>query len=214
MQAIVAHHFGPTTALLTAEELTDGFFNAVYRLDLSSGLRCVLKVAPPASVRVLRYEQDIMTAEVEAIRLVRAHTSMPVPEIYCHDRSRVLIETEFFIMAFIPGESFFTLKQKLSSEDLWRIERRVGIYLREMNAITGRGFGYCTPSSPRFADWRNAFDFMLGSVLADGKEMGIELPMTYDALRDLLRGFYGALDEVAEPQLVHWDLWDGNISIS
>ncbi len=213
LRAIVAHHFGSATRLLSAEELTDGFFNAAYRLDLTNGFRYVLKAAPPASIRVLRYEQDIMAAEVEAIRLVRANTSMPAPKIYCYDRSRALIENEFFIMAFIPGESLFTLKPRLAPEDLQPIERQVGAYLREMNTITGRSFGYCAPSSPQFGSWREAFDFMVRGVLADGQEIAVDLPLPYDALQKLLEHSYAALEEVATPQLVHWDLWDGNIFV-
>jgi Ser/Thr protein kinase RdoA (MazF antagonist) len=177
LQGIVTHHFGSAGRLVAAEELTDGYYNAAYRLDLADGLRCVLKVAPPASVRVLRYEQDIMTAEVEAIRLVRAHTTMPAPEILCHDPSHRLIDNEFFVMAFVPGMPFHKVRASLSQEDQQRITRRIGAFLAEMNALSGPAFAYLAPRSPRFQDWRSAFDFMLRGVLSDGQEMSVELPL-------------------------------------
>lgn len=65
--------------------LTDGYFNAAYGLGLANGETYVLKVAPPADVRVLRYEHSIMQAKVEALHMVRAHTSMPVPAVVCAD---------------------------------------------------------------------------------------------------------------------------------
>ena len=213
IQTIVTHHFGAASRLVAAEELTDGYYNAAYRLDLADGLRCVLKVAPPASVRVLRYEQDIMTAEVETIRLVRAHTTMPAPEILCHDPSHRLIDNEFFIMAFVAGLPFHKLRASLSQKDQQRIVRKIGAFLAEMNAISGPAFGYFTPASPRFEEWRSAFDFMLAGVLADGQEMSVELPLQYDTLLDLLSRSYPALDEVQSPRLVHWDLWDGNVFV-
>jgi aminoglycoside phosphotransferase (APT) family kinase protein len=213
MQTIVTHHFGASSRLVSAEELTDGYYNAAYRLDLADGLRCVLKVAPPAAVPVLRYEQDIMTAEVETIRLVRAHTTMPVPEILCHDPSHTLIGNEFFIMAFVAGMPFHKLRTSLSQEDQQRIMRQMGAFLAEMNAISGDAFGYFTPRSPRFETWRAAFDFMLRGVLADGQAVSVKLPLGYDALLDLVSRSYPALDEIQSPRLVHWDLWDGNVFV-
>jgi aminoglycoside phosphotransferase (APT) family kinase protein len=213
VQAIVTHHFGAASRLVAAEELTDGYYNAAYGLDLADGLRCVLKVAPPASVPVLRYEHDIMTAEVETIRLVRAHTGMPAPEVLCHDRSHELIDNAFFIMTFVAGMPFHKLRTLMSQEDQQRILRQIGVFLAEMNAISGPAFGYFTPRSPRFEDWRSAFDFMLRGVMADGQDMLVELPLEYDALLDLVSRSYPALDEIQSPRLVHWDLWDGNVFV-
>ena len=213
LQDIVAHYFGSAARLSATEELKDGYFNAAYRLDLADGFRCVLKVAPPAAVRVLRYEYDIMTAEVETMRLVKARTAMPVPEIYHHDRSHAVIDNEYYLMAFLPGGPFHKLKSTLAIEDRRRIEREIGAHLAEMNAITGPAFGYFPSSTPRFDTWRLAFDFMLGGVLADGQDMSVVLPLPYDALLDLVCASYSALDEIETPQLVHWDLWDGNVFV-
>lgn len=213
IQAIVSRHLGSASRLAGFEELKDGYFNAAYRLDLADGFRCVLKVAPPAAVRVLRYEDDIMTAEVETMRLVRSRTTMPVPEIYAHDRLHAVIDNEFYLMAFLAGAPFHKLRTVLALEDRRRIEREIGAYLREMNEVTGPAFGYFAPSSPRFDRWRSAFDFMVCGVLADGRDKAVALPRPYDVLLDLLRSAYPALDEIAMPQLVHWDLWDGNVFV-
>src|SRR5512142_2061664 len=84
-QAAVSSHFGSQRKIKTYEELKEGFFNAAALLELDDGLKCVLKAAPPEAVRVLRYERDIMRAEVESMRLVRTQTAVPVPEIYVFD---------------------------------------------------------------------------------------------------------------------------------
>jgi hypothetical protein len=42
-------------------ELTDGWFDAAYRVRLDDGRPAVVKVAPPADVPVLRYELGIVT---------------------------------------------------------------------------------------------------------------------------------------------------------
>ena len=110
----------------------------------------MLKVAPPASLPVLRYEHDIMTAEVETIRLVRAHTSMPAPEVLCHDPSHTLIDNEFFIMGFVAGVPFHKLRTSITRRISSASSARWATFLAEMNAISGNVFGYSAPHSPRF----------------------------------------------------------------
>jgi aminoglycoside phosphotransferase (APT) family kinase protein len=213
IQSLVSHHFGGDTRVLAAVELTDGCFNTAYRLDLADGRAWVLKVAPPPGLRVMRYEAGIMSAEVEVMGLVQARTSMPLPEVLCYDATRRIIENEFFIMAFIPGEPLNKVRAVLTDAQRQAIDRRCGAYLREMNAVPGAAYGYCTACSPRHPTWRHAFDAMLGGVMDDGRDMDVPLPLPYDALHERLRAVYPALDEVQTPRLVHWDLWDGNVFV-
>ena len=111
-------------------ELADGYFNAAYRLDLADGATRVLKVAPLSHVQTLRYERDIMQAEVGALQQVRQQTEMPVPQVYVHDTSRALLPADYFVMDFIPGISFWNLRKDLSESDQQAIEREAGRYLR------------------------------------------------------------------------------------
>ncbi|HNT77473.1 MAG TPA: aminoglycoside phosphotransferase family protein [Anaerolineae bacterium] len=211
IQSIISHHFGHETHVQAIQELTEGYFATAYRLDLADGRAWVLKVSPPPHVRVLRYEYDIMAAEVAAMRLVRARTAAPVAEIYCYDASRALLDNEFFIMACLPGQPLHKVRKELAPDVQQRVNRQIGGYLREINSIEGTAFGYGSENTPRFAQWRDAFDAMLQTVLQDGEDMAVELPLSYAEIHDLARRHYAALDEVTTPRLVHWDLWDGNI---
>ncbi len=193
-------------------ELADGYFNAAYRLDLADGATRVLKVAPLGHVQTLRYERDIMQAEVGALQLVRQHTEMPVPQVYIHDTSRTLLLADYFIMDFIPGISFWNLRKELSESDQQAIERESGRYLRQMNQICGQHFGYFA-GAERFSTWPECFDHMLQGVLQDGQDAGISLPLAYPELLAFARSKYDCLRNVTTPSLVHWDLWDGNIFV-
>ena len=209
-QEIAQKHFHqPITSL---EELSDGFFNATYLLKLVDGSIRVLKVAPLAEVRVLRYERNIMQAEVDALRLARAHTQMPVPERFIHDTSRAILPTDYFIMSFVPGVSFWNLRKDLPPQSQDNIEQQTGRYLRQMNNIHGPHFGYFA-SEERHNNWVDCFDSMLQGVLQDGLDVDMPLPMPYPDILALARAKYAALQSVTTPALVHWDLWDGNIFI-
>ncbi len=212
-QAIVAAAFGSGSRVRAFEELKDGYFNAAYAITLTDGLRCVLKVAPPDTVRVLRYERDILAAEVAVMRLARERTEMPAPDILGYDTSRRLVESDFYLMAFIEGVPLNKLRSELSPDEQHAVDRETGRYLRQMNEIEGPAFGYFSHPAPPGHSWRATFMAMLDGVLADGQEMGVVLPLAYDALRARVATAASILDDVTSPRLVHWDLWDGNIFV-
>jgi aminoglycoside phosphotransferase (APT) family kinase protein len=212
-QQIICSVFGAQARIRSFSELTEGYFNAAYAIALDGGRRCVLKVAPPDTIRVLRYEQQIMSAEVAVMQLVRQSTTMPVPAIYAFDTSRRILDSAFFLMEFVPGVPLHTLRNTLSPTEQQTIDRAIGAYLREMNDISGPSFGYAAPSAPRYSSWAEAFPQMLEDVLADGAALEVRLPRSYDDLRQQLRAWSSILADVTTPQLVHWDLWDGNIFI-
>ena len=212
-QALFKRHMGGEAQIRAYQELTEGYFNAAYRVELVDGKVYVLKVAPPPEVRVLRYEREIMRTEVDVLRMVAAQTTMPVPAILFHDQACDLLPSACFAMQFVKGEPLHKLRASLPLEDLERIDRACGDYLRQMNGICGTGFGLFTPSAPRFPSWREAYDQLLRDVLLDGEEIGIALPLSSQEVLELAHQHYSALDEVERPALVHWDLWDGNIFI-
>ncbi len=210
-QAIARHAFGRHASLLNFSELTDGYFNAAYLLELADGPKYVLKAAPPDDIRVLRYEKGIMQAEVETIRLVRQNTQVPAPEIFAHDWSRQIIGCDYFVMALLPGVPLSKLRKELTEQQSTATDRQAGIFLRQMNEIRGAHFGALTQPDRQFDSWRLAFDSMLRDVLTDGREMQVRLPLPYEEIHARLSRHYAALEEVTAPRLVHWDLWDGNI---
>ena len=114
VQAIAETHLSARGKLRRHAELSDGCYNTAVLLELEGGFRCVLKAAPPDHIRVLRYEKDIMRAEVEALRLVRARTAVPAPEVYAYDTSRRLLESDYYLMEFVPGIAFHKLKPDLT----------------------------------------------------------------------------------------------------
>lgn len=208
---LIAAAFGPQAAIADFQELTDGFFNAAYLVALGDGERYVLKVAPPRHVRVLRYERNIIHAEVAAIELVARETNVPVPAIYRFDDSGELLDVPYFIMEFLPGVPLHKARPDLAPAEQEQIDEDIGRYLRQINELAGPAFGYLAPGASQHDSWRAAFLQILDDVLADGEAIGVALPRPSAQLREQIGRAAAALDEVAAPRLVHWDLWDGNI---
>lgn len=199
--------------LSACEELTDGWFNAAYALTLADGRRAVLKVAPLPHVEVLTYEHDILRAEVEALRLVRAHTDAPVPEVLWFDDSGTHVPSPLFVMTFIPGVSLDKLRDTLDATSQAAVDRELGRHLRAINAIRGESFGLLSPSASRHATWREAFTTMWTALLDDGRRKHVDLPISYDELHSAFVRAEPACDEIVEPRFVCWDLWDGNVLV-
>jgi aminoglycoside phosphotransferase (APT) family kinase protein len=210
---ILTKHFGSSAKLANFQELTEGFYNAAYLIELTDGTKSVLKVAPPPALRVLRYEKDIMRVEVEVMRLVKTKTEIPVPLVLCYDSSHRLLESDFFIMEFVEGAPLHKIREMLSLDEQHDIDIQTGKYLRQMNAITGERFGSIAQPKSQSTNWRGTFDRLLRNVLADGQDAGVILPLGYESIHLLLEPHFDALDEIQTPCLVHWDLWDGNIFI-
>lgn len=210
--AIVADAFGPERRLLACTELTDGYFNAAYRLDLDDGDAHVLKVAPPPDVEVLWYEHDILHAEIDALRLVRDRTDAPVPQVVWVDEAKHL-PSPSFVMSYVPGVSLADVRQQLATDVLAGLDATIGGHLAQMHTITSSTFGLLSPARSAHDTWAAAFGEIFEHLLRDGERAGVVLPVGSDELRAALAWSGDALDEVRVASLVQWDLWDGNVLV-
>lgn len=212
-QQIVQRAFGENALLRDFIELHEGYFSAAYRLGLDDGRCFVLKVSPPRDVRVLRYEYDVISAEVTVMRLVRQQTKLPVAEVLAFDTSCELVASPYMLVSFLPGQSLSSLGDQVSASEREAIDRELGDYMRQLHAITGDSFGLAHPQAQRFSTWREAFLNLFELILLDGEEKDIPLPNSYAQIRILLQRVAPVLDNVSTSSLVHWDMWDGNIFV-
>jgi aminoglycoside phosphotransferase (APT) family kinase protein len=212
-EAIVALAFGNHVLLQRFEECDEGWFNAVHRLELDDGSQCILKIAPPPAIRVLRYEHDLITTEVQALGLVRERTGLPVPAVLAWDNSCQLLPSPWFIMEHCPGKLLSSLRPDLDADAQYAIDAQVASYVASINGITGQTFGRPDSTAPRDSVWSVAFTRLVDDVLADATDAAVRLPVPATAIAGLVASHSAALDPVTRPCLVHWDLWDSNVLI-
>ena len=72
------------TDIQMISELTNGYFNAVYKIVLSNNEKYIIKIAPKESTKILKNEKNIMEAEVKALQIVESSVHIQVPMIYCY----------------------------------------------------------------------------------------------------------------------------------
>ncbi|NGM83228.1 aminoglycoside phosphotransferase family protein [Paenibacillus sp. 7124] len=207
--------FGDGTVILSTRELTGGFFNTAYELALADGREAILKIAPSDTAEMLSYERNIMRAEVEALRLVKAAGIAPVPEVYAYDDSRTVTPYEYFFMEKVKGRPYNEVREEMTAGERAEIERELGRYNRRINEVRGERFGLFNQAPAKAkGTWRETFAGLIGDVLDDAVRLGASLPIDRIEVEQGIDTLLPALDEMTEPRLVHWDLWDGNIFVA
>jgi aminoglycoside phosphotransferase (APT) family kinase protein len=214
LRAMVARAYG--SGLVPAgydwvSEVSHGWFNVVYRMQLRDGRAVVLKIAPPPAVEVLAYERGAMAIELTALRLITEHTAVPVPAVEFADQSHELCDADYFFMPYIDADNLGIMRTELAQADLDAYRESLGAVNRELNSIRGAGFGPL--AGPGNASWRAVFTGFIESVLRDGERRQVDVGWDYDVIREIVRADEGSLDEVTEPVFVEWDLGDGNVMI-
>jgi len=212
MARIVATALGSDMAIVAVTELTAGWYNTVYDLQLSDGRQIALKVAPSPEIQPMRCEIGLMRTEVEVMQRL-ADVGLPVPTLYAYDSSRELIGSEYFLMSVLSGQPYLGVKKTLSARECDAIESELGSMNRILNTIEGQGFGYYAQETHRSPSWPTTFYGLVADVLEDGRARGLTLTVDLDEIDRRVQDALACLSEVTQPCLIHWDLWDGNVFV-
>lgn len=192
-------------------ELPAATFASVWRVGLHDGSRVVLKVSPPATARLLRYEHGLLGEEARYFRLVSEQAAgVPVPAVLFYGASRHLAGAPVLLASYLPGRSLAEASPDLSDAARGEVKEQLGAAVAHVHRIAGSRFGY-SGDRPHAATWDQAFIAIVDSLIQDAQDWEMPLPVTPLELGATLRRNQAALADVATPVLVHFDLWDGNI---
>lgn len=213
LSAMVRRGFGDQARVSELVELTEGYYNAAYRLRLADGQVFVLKVAPPPGMDLLTHEVDLMRTEVRFFEQAR-EAGAPVPAIAFADLERDLVGRDYMFLEELAGESLAQVDPRLSTVDRGAIRRQIGAAIGRVHAVTGERYGYPLRDSRTWqSTWRDAFLTMIDDILADAARLNSELPLPLPSIADRFARHATLLDAVDRPALVHYDLWDGNMFV-
>ncbi len=189
----------PEVTVTGCKPLSGGTFAAVWRVGLSDGRDTVLKAGPSPQTPLLTYEADMIESEAAYYRLVRSHLpDAPVPTVLYGDK-------DFLFVTYLPGAPLS------DQDDDSRVREQTGAVLSRIHNIKGPLFGYPTSTRPQAETWSKAFQGMVDALLDDAVRWKVPLPQSAGVIRAVVNQSRAVLDEVTEPRLVHFDLWDGNV---
>lgn len=208
----MAYQAFPTEKVKAAKELTEGYFNTAYLITFESGKEVILKIAPLKDIQVQSYEKDIMKAEVECMELVRQAVEVPIPKVLYYDFSRTIYASDYFFMTRLKGDSLNSIKETLTEEERNSVELLTGKYNKEINSITGRGFGYYNKVEENKL-WVDVFLGFFKDLFEDAERISLDIGLHYSDIEKLMEKHREYFLEVTVPRLVHWDLWEGNVFV-
>ncbi|USZ68457.1 phosphotransferase [Halorussus salilacus] len=131
-------------------------FCSVYRLAVADGdttRRLYLKASPDGRDWAVPTE-----ARIQAV--LRAHTSIPVPEVVAVTDAHETLPTPHYLMSALPGEEVaYERVGRLADDALERLARETGQYLAELHSVPAvESFGHARHSGPELTGERPAGD--------------------------------------------------------
>lgn len=143
---------------------------------------------------------DRANAELAAYRLA-TDTNVPhvlSPYVLCQERSTIIVIPE------APGRTLIDISESLDDTDWYIIHRAIYHFIKAYSGITAKTFGSICDKALQFTSEKNLMRHMILFNFALPEEEQRFLLMMLDQL-DYRKGF------ACRPQLVHYDLWGGNI---
>lgn len=202
----------PDREVVSIKELTEGMCNVTYRICLDNGTESILKIAARDGQGRISNEVNLMEAEVRAMELVKKSGLVKVADIFYYDHSRTICDSDYFFMEKLEGDNFILIKEKLTREEIAQINYEIGQIARNLTDIKGGQFGFLG-AEERFDGLYDFVYKMLANLIADARKENIPLGVEGDWLMERLAGDKACFEEVAQPTLVHWDMWEGNVFV-
>ncbi len=202
----------PKKQMEACKELTEGMCNAAYLVTFTDGSKSIVKIASGDGKGLMSNEVNMMQAEVKAMRIVRKHNAVKVAEVYYYDTSHTICDGNYFFMEVLEGKSCSSLGDTLTEEEKSRINYEAGQIERNITSICGEKFGFLGEKK-RYEKLFDFFHQMISNVLSDAKKKEVDLGISADEVLQQLVQHKPYFEEVTQPVLVHWDMWEGNIFI-
>lgn len=193
-------------------ELTEGMFNAAYRVDFTDDSASILKIAAANADGLLSNEVNLMQAEVTAMQLLNGQGISCIPQVQFSDFTRTLCSGTYFFMSVVPGRSLNSCKAELSADTVASVMREVGMLQRQTTSLTREKFGLAGDMQ-QFDTMYELERYMISNVLKDAERAGVSFCFEPEALLACLERDRACFDEVQTPCLVHLDMWDGNLFV-
>lgn len=169
-------------------------------LQLGNGKKYVFK-RPSMATRYLKHEKFGLQVEAQVLSILANQTEIPVPELVRYHHSTTFIDLPYVLATHLQGQNLSSMSA-LSPRDQHSIDLSLGKHLRSLSLHHAAAFG--DPLKVRdgkgYDSWRQAFTWVLESVLRDAEDQLVSLP--FDVIRHLIVIHGVVLDATTQPRLV------------
>ena len=211
LSALVRRHFGAAGFTFTPK--AGGMFNTTGLLELSDGRRCILRCAPVQHGLLLPFEANLMQSEAVFYRLC-GEAGVPVPRVYACVTDKKLLPRDYMLTEYV--ESVPLSAKEITPEERSLLHAEAGELSARWNVVRGGCFGRLADAAAGrgFDRWADFLSAELEAVSRFLAPYGVFSASELCELRALPERFSALLDAVTEPELVHADLWEGNLLVT
>ncbi|MCJ1364168.1 hypothetical protein MMC16_003277 [Acarospora aff. strigata] len=208
MQKLVQRCFQSSRVTLQSVEEIPGHLLRLRLLVLSDGSRLVLKLSPSPSQGVMRHERQSLDNEATVSELLQSDTRIRVPRIIKWDGRGKVLGSPFLLTTSTYGTSLRDQLPYMTKPERDGTDVQIGRLIAAISQHASLTFGSiaAVQSGRGSSSWRQAFRFLVESVLRDAEDFVVSLP--YPEIREQVERFGPILDDVTEARLVVFNGWD------
>ncbi len=200
--------FGSRTPIESVYELSGGGFNNVYLVVFGRGKRAVLRVAP---------KQDVSVNSSEQIPMYNGYIMHPyfapvahlMPKTLMIDFTHQIIDRDYLFQTFMEGEQWASIQDQLTEDDKRILLGQLGAITKQIHSVKG---GIFSSSSSQFQSslWSDVVLERLQQCVQGVESYKLDATIIKDII-EVAQVHREFLDEIAQPHLLHGDLWIVNI---
>ncbi|EGD94956.1 hypothetical protein TESG_08360 [Trichophyton tonsurans CBS 112818] len=177
-----------------------------YLLHMSGGIELALKTSTRQPETVLYHERHALEVEAHVLLLLEPSGIWCIPKLIRCEVVPSSPTVTCLLRYKCPGTPLSEIKEKLTSEELRRIDKQLGITVNRIGQHTATKFGpvydICMGRGER--TWKRAFLNLLESLLWNAENMLISLP--YFEIRHQASRLSAVFDDVTEPRLILYNI--------
>lgn len=210
---IITDLYGHETKLIYADVLKGGLFNTTYKVHTNNDEKgIVLRVGPVNKHLLMDFEKDMMSAEPIFHKLLQDN-NIPTSNIIKYSPENTVLKRDYIVIEFI--ESIPMNDPSLDNENLDYIYEDLGKITSRFHKIKNDRFGWLRNNEWGLNDKWSDFVCNFANEVADKLEQ-YELVSLNDinAFRQVFSSNIDVLDEIKTPNMIHTDLWQGNVLLS
>lgn len=193
-----------------AELLDGGMFNTTYFVEYGDSRKAVLRLGPVNRPLIMGFEENLMEAEKYVYTCCKK-IEIPCSNILACDTSKQIVDRDFMIVEYIP--SVVMVKAELTEKKEKQPVSANGTISRKTASGKWKWFWFLSRicAGKSFEKWSDALIYEVEDIA--GRLVRLEGLSAADAEKIRLKFEENRelLDKIKIPQLLHTDLWEGNV---
>jgi len=209
VEAMCGRLLGSEVVPVRAVENEFGTYNSTYRVEFAESEPVFLRVAPSEDLQ-LRSERHFMRNEHAGFPYLAPIAGM-LPRYLGADFTHAIVDRDYVVQSELPGRPAPLGLADFPRDEWEPFFRDMGTIAKAIHEVRGERFGPLVGQS--FDTWGGAFLASLDEIAADHVRLGLE-SQDVGVLSDAVIHNLELLNQVAEPRLLHGDLWTVNVTIA